>query len=237
MTQVGDGINHDRGEWKFDAEVAKTFDDHISKSVMVYGETRRLCIELSDWFVHDDCWIYDLGCSTGSLIKALRERHQRKQIRYVGVDNSEPMLSQAREIVGDTADVKFINEDFEKLSIDHRTTLLYSLYSMQFVPPQRRQEVMQRLWSGMSAKSALIMVEKVIDDSPIIADMYGHIHWARKVEAGFKVDEIYAKAQSLRGVMSPFTESQNIQMLREVGFKQVSTFVKGGNFAGFLAIK
>jgi tRNA (cmo5U34)-methyltransferase len=237
MSDVGDGINHAPGSWEFDAGVVPTFDDHIAKSVLLYAETRQICAELSDWFLGDGGWVYDLGCSTGTLIRDLMERHPKKDVHYVGVDNSEAMLARARQVVGDSDRVQLLNENFERLQIDPRTRLVYSLYSLQFVSPADRYQLVKQIADRLSPRAGFILVEKVIDNSPVIADIYHDLHWNHKTDAGFSAAEIWGKSQAIRGVMVPFTEAENIAMLRDAGFREVSVFVKGGNFAGILAIK
>jgi len=36
MSNVGDGISAERGNWKFSGEATKSFDEHVSKSVPLY---------------------------------------------------------------------------------------------------------------------------------------------------------------------------------------------------------
>ena len=50
MTSVGDGIKAGSASWTFAGDVAKGFDDHVSKSVPLYEEGHHLTCELSDFF-------------------------------------------------------------------------------------------------------------------------------------------------------------------------------------------
>ena len=54
---------------------------------------------------------------------------------------------------------------------------------------------------------------------------------------GFTEKEIIAKTKSLKGVLEPFTTSENLRFLKRAGFKDFVTIQKNLNFEGFLAIK
>ncbi len=70
---VGDGIDAQRGNWKFGGEASKHFDEHVSKSVPLYNEGHQLICDMSDFFVKPDSVVYEVGCSTGSLTLKLAE--------------------------------------------------------------------------------------------------------------------------------------------------------------------
>ena len=64
MSKVGDKIKAVSGAWSFGGSVAKTFDDHVSKSVPLYNEGHEMIVDLSEFFVSKNSVVYELGCST-----------------------------------------------------------------------------------------------------------------------------------------------------------------------------
>ena len=58
-----------------------------------------------------------------------------------------------------------------------------------------------------------------------------------KLSNGLTEQEVFAKSRAIRGIMIPNTVQENIEMLQEVGFKDVDIFFKWCNFVGFIAIK
>lgn len=60
---------------EFSFETIANFDDHIDSSIEGYSQMDGLVQSMSDYFVKDGQAVYDLGCSTGRLLKVLRERH------------------------------------------------------------------------------------------------------------------------------------------------------------------
>ena len=72
--------------WTFGKKVPKNFEKHITKSVPFYKEGHKIITNLSDFFLKDGSIVYDLGCSTGNLIKQISNRHKNKKIDFIGID-------------------------------------------------------------------------------------------------------------------------------------------------------
>lgn len=236
---TGDGIRAKAAAWEFNKEVAIAFDSHVSKSVPYYQETHQVVVEMSDWFVSDGSVVYDLGCSTGTLISDLVRRHAaiNRDVRFIGLDKSEPMLEQAQKNLEGYRNVELLRGDALTHQFANGVSMVYSLYTLQFVDPLHRQALIQRIYNCLAPRGAFVLVEKVLDHDPVVEDIFIHLHWSKKAQMGFDVTEIYAKAQSLRGVLVPYTVEENKHLLENAGFRRISTFFQWCNFIGFLAIK
>src|SRR5258708_3771427 len=70
------------------ADHAKEFDKHISTSIPSYTGLRELCAGLSRRFIQPGTTVIDIGCTTGSLLRSVRDYNQpgRPGVRYVGID-------------------------------------------------------------------------------------------------------------------------------------------------------
>ena len=72
MAKVGNNINSKKGNWNFSKKkVVNNFENHINKSVPLYREGHKLIIDLSDFFLKRNSVCYDIGCSTGELLKKI----------------------------------------------------------------------------------------------------------------------------------------------------------------------
>ena len=81
---AGDNINTRLSSWDFSGKTPLTFDNHISKSVPGYDEGQSLIASYCDYFMSlTPKKIYDIGCSTGSLLEKIDSRHPEKKISYV----------------------------------------------------------------------------------------------------------------------------------------------------------
>ena len=76
LFKVDKNIIKKNSNWNFKGNVSFYFDKHIKKSVPLYTETQELFVHLSDFFLQSNSKIIDLGCSTGTFINKLNDRHK-----------------------------------------------------------------------------------------------------------------------------------------------------------------
>lgn len=234
---VGDNIVAMRSNWSFAGDTADNFDAHIRRSVPFYEAGHELVCQLSDFFVRSGSNCYELGTSTGELLgKLVNYNSHKAKVRWTGVDSVEAMIDKARKSlvhfsnvelqVGDVADFDFRPSDF-----------VVSYYCMQFVPPQQRQEIFNRIYESLNWGGAFVMFEKVRAPDARFQDIATALYDDFKRTQGYSDEEILSKSRSLRGVLEPYTSDANRQYLRRAGFQDITTVMKYVCFEGFLAIK
>ena len=159
--KVGDDIEVKRASWTFGGEVADTFVDHAAKSIPLYHEGHELVCGLSDYFVQPDGYCYELGTSTGQLIRKLAEHNSHKEgTTWVGLDREETMIEKAREHCAGLPNVELHAEDFF-LHDMQKADFIVSYYVLQFVPPRLRQDAFDRIYERLNWGGALVLFEKV----------------------------------------------------------------------------
>ena len=90
LAKVGQNIETQNAGWTFDGKVADTFVDHVRQSVPLYEKGHELVCQLSDYFVDKTSVVYELGTSTGELIrKVARHNAHRDGARFIGIDGAE----------------------------------------------------------------------------------------------------------------------------------------------------
>lgn len=233
---VGESIAADNASWTFGGDVAKTFSDHVRRSVPLYNEGHDLVCKISDFFLQNQSICYELGVSTGSLIRKLGERHAAKNIRLIGIDQEERMLEEARAVTTEFANVELVNGDVTVHEFEP-ADLIISYYTIQFIPPKHRQNLITRIYDSLNWGGAFIMFEKVRAADARFQDMMTGIYTDYKLDQGYNSDEIVGKARSLKGILEPFSSQGNLDLLGRAGFVDVMTVQKYVSFEGFLAIK
>src|SRR5215510_1431593 len=93
---VGESIKARNAGWRFAGAVPKSFDDHVAKSVPLYGLGHDLVVSLSDFFLSEGSVCYEIGCSTGALIKKIAVHNEAKRIEAIGIDVEPDMIKFAR---------------------------------------------------------------------------------------------------------------------------------------------
>ena len=241
MSSVGDNIKAERGAWKFSGEVTKTFDDHVSKSVPLYFEGHELICDLSDFFIKESSNVIEVGCSTGTLTLKLAEHNRAKSfVNFIGVDLVPDMISVCNEklsnFIPGSNSVNFLTEDILEMDLPH-SDFIVCYYTVQFIKPSRRQDLIDKLYASLNWGGALIMFEKVRGADARFQDIFTSLYVDYKLRKGYSADDIVGKSQSLKGILEPFSTQGNIDMLERAGFRDINTIQKYVCFEGFLAIK
>jgi len=223
-------------QFEFDEEVAAVFDDMLARSVPFYKESQ----DITEFFVHknlpEDGIVYDLGCSTATLLLNVHRKLQVKA-RLVGLDNSDAMLAQAKrkcEAYGANIEVK--NADI--LAYDYKQADIFiSNYTLQFIRPLVREELVKRVSNALKQKGVFIFSEKVIShESKLNKDLI-ECYYDFKKEQGYSEYEIVQKREALENVLVPYSEEENIKMAKNAGFSHCEVVFRWANFATFIALK
>jgi tRNA (cmo5U34)-methyltransferase len=234
---VGDGVVASRSAWTFGDRVPETFAEHVRRSVPLYDEGHDLICRISDYFIHKGSIAYDLGVSTGTLIAKLAARHEGKEgVRLVGIDLERGMIDEALRLVGGRSNVELVVGDINLWDYEP-CDLIVSYYTIQFVPPSVRQDLIHKIYGTLRWGGAFLLFEKVRAPDARFQDLCTGIYTDFKLDRGFSEADIVNKSQSLKGILEPFSTQGNIDLLRRAGFVDIMTVMKYVPFEGFLAIK
>ncbi|MBT0758741.1 carboxy-S-adenosyl-L-methionine synthase CmoA [Campylobacter lari] len=222
-------------QFEFDKSVASVFDDMVSRSVPFYTQNLKLIVELIDHFAPQNAKICDLGCSTASLLLALYEK--RKDFLLSGVDEANAMLEIAKnKCQAFGARVEFYQknlDDFDFFAND----VFIATYTLQFIRPPKRQELVDKIYQNLNENGMFVFSEKILYEDVKIAKKMIQIYEQYKLEQGYSKLEISTKREALENVLIPYTQNENITMLKKAGFSKVESVFKWVNFETFVAFK
>lgn len=236
MSEDNEQVLADRCHWSFDA-VADRFEGHIEKSVPNYTAGHELVCRYIDFVLRDDSLIYEVGCSSGAFSRRfLAWNDGRPAVRYIGIDSAPRMVDVARERSGDDSRPLYVCDDITKYSFEVCTAVV-SYYTMQFVHPAYRQEVFNSIYRSLEWGGMFILFEKVRGPDARFQDYASQVYNDIKQVNGFSDQEIMNKAQSLKGVLEPFSSEGNLGLLRRAGFSDIASIYKWVCFEGWVAIK
>jgi len=216
---------------KFSFDTIKDFDTHIGLSIPNYSHIIELVEKMSTYFIKDNTHVYDLGCSTGLLLSKLVNNEAYKKTLFVGYETSEnlkpssPMTFEWRNKDITHPDVCFVN-----------ACLITSIFTLQFIDVNKRQEIINKIYKGLGMKSAFIFCEKIYLSDAYIQDIFTFSYYDYKKKS-FTEEEILLKQKDLRKIMQPLTERENIAMLQNAGFKIIEPFFNSLMFKGWLCVK
>lgn len=214
----------------------------LSRSIPQYDVMRGSVVSLigsiSEIEGLQDFSLLDIGCSDGLMLKSLLEKYIVG--KFVGIDVSEPMLNKARSRFKDEIDcgtVTIQNCDLRHDFPKGKYNFITSILSIQFTPIEYRQDIIQRVYDSLLPSGAFIFVEKVLGNTSLLNNLFIKEYYAMKSDNGYTEDQISRKRLSLEGVLVPVTNNWNLDLLNQVGFRQVDIFWRWMNFCGYVAIK
>src|SRR3546814_626556 len=119
--------------------------------------------EIAADFATEGTKLYDLGCATGTTLLAL-DPLVRPEVQFIGVDNSEAMLAQARRKLTAHAMARrhdFLCADLHEGPAIENASVVMMVLTLQFIRPLHRERLIQRIAQGLHKDGCLILVEKL----------------------------------------------------------------------------
>jgi len=226
-------------DFEFNDRVVEVFDDMLDRSIPFYKEVIVSTARLLAARLDQDDTIVDLGCATGSTLLELARLLPDQGLRFIGIDNSSPMLDKARlkaELYSKQDSIRFELADITAMR--HRGVGAFICnYTLQFIRPIRRDRFIRSLYDGLRPGGVVILSEKIILHDRRLNREYIDIYYQFKKSRGYSELEIAKKREALENVLIPFSLEENTALLRQAGFTTVAPFLQWFNFASLIAVK
>ena len=236
---VGDDIVAGNAAWTFSGLEGESFSEHIRRSVPFYESGHELVCRISDFFVTSasNSVCYELGTATADLIiKLAKHNEHKKTVRWIGIDSVPEMIEEGRKKLQGLLNVELLVDDIVTYEYEPADFIVACL-TVQFVPPRLRQELINKIYKALNWGGGFVLFEKVRAPDARFQDMMTALYHDYKNEHGFTSEEILNKAQSLKGILEPFSTEGNLGLLRRADFEDIMTIMKYVCFECFLAIK
>jgi tRNA (cmo5U34)-methyltransferase len=226
-------------DFHFGEEVASVFDDMVDRSVPFYGEIQRMITEMGKDYAVKGTNVYDLGCSTGTML-ILLDKAVDQDVKFVGIDDSTEMLEKCEEKLKQTG----ISREYElqvadlnsKLSLSNASVVNLCL-TLQFVRPLNRARLVREVYEGLNPNGCLLLTEKVLGEESLFNRQFIDYYYRLKRRRNYSDLEISQKREALENVLIPYKLEENKRLLGESGFKMIDIFFKWYNFCGIIAVK
>ena len=226
--KIDKNIDANNASWTFKG-IEKDFEEHIRKSVPFYDYGHELVCSYSDFFLSKNNSVaYEVGCSSGTLMKKLLEWNKHKSLKLIGVDNELGMIDYCKNNCTDKR-ASFIYDDILNFEFD-KSNMIFSYYTMQFIHPSNRQEVFNKIYNSLEWGGAFIFFEKTRANDARFQDYQNQLYSDFKLANGFNESEIINKTRSLKGILEPFSAEGNHGLLERAGFIDYMTIFKSISF-------
>jgi tRNA (cmo5U34)-methyltransferase len=227
-----------KDKWEFDDNVMQVFDDMLARSIPQYEVMRSSVVQIVSRFAIDDTIVLDLGCSNGRTLEDIAALNYDRSLKLIGCEISEPMIRAARSRLQAIANLEIYNIDLRRdyPKLDKSVSVCTSILTLQFIPIEYRQSLLNKVYRSLSKDGAFILVEKIIGESAQIDELMTDVYYEFKSSNHYSDEEIQRKRLSLEGVLVPVTDAWNRDLLARAGFTKVDCFWRYMNFAGWIAI-
>ncbi|WP_439212214.1 carboxy-S-adenosyl-L-methionine synthase CmoA [Duffyella gerundensis] len=227
------------GDWTFDERVAEVFPDMIQRSVPGYSNIISMIGMLAERFVQPHSQVYDLGCSLGAATLSVRRNIQVDGCKIIAIDNSPAMVERCRRHIdafrADTP-VKVIEADIRAVPIENASLVVLN-FTLQFLDPNERLALLERIWHGLKPGGALVVSEKFSFDDAEVGELLFNMHHDFKRANGYSELEISQKRSMLENVMLTDSVNTHKARLKQAGFTHAELWFQCFNFGSLVALK
>lgn len=223
----------------FNEEVAEVFPDMLRRSIPGYANSLNMIEMFAHRFSKPGTRMYDLGSSLGAATQAMRKGIVSDDVSVIAVDNSLSMIERSKEILrteSGPAAVQFICADIRHIKIMNASLVILN-YTLQFLEPQERLDMIRTIYEGLLPGSALLLSEKMAFSNSDEQEFQTDWYYAFKEYNGYSQMEISQKRTALENVLIPDTWETHQKRLRQAGFQNIHLWHRFFSFASIIAIK
>ena len=131
---------------------------------------------------------------------------------------------------------ELIQSDICDMQITNASLVILN-FTLQFVPLDRRAELISKIYKGLNPNGCLIISEKLHFEPESLNQLLTELHHQFKRDQGYSDLEISQKRDAIDKVLVPETLASHIQRLKDCGFKSASPWFQCYNFGSLIAIK
>lgn len=229
-------------DFVFNEDVVRVFPDMIKRSVPGYPTIVENIGVLTARFAQPNTALYDLGASLGAVTQAMRRHVSTEGCRVIAIDNSTAMVERCREYLKaqdamfqELLPVEVVLGDILNVELAPASVIALN-FTLQFIEPERRADLLTRLRGALIPGGALILSEKLrfenADDQALLTEL--HLDFKRA--NGYSELEIAQKRAAIENVMKPDSLEQHTVRLQAAGFSRVIPWFQCLNFASLIAL-
>ena len=203
----------------FNFNEINNFDEHIAQSIPNYNFMIEQVEMYARHYYQKDYPIYDVGCSTGSMVNRLANDGYDSY----GIDSSSLVKVSDRLKKGD-----FFEENLPKCSV------ITSIFFLQFLSRQSRKNALEKIQYSLINNGIAIICEKTLFDDSEIENVTSIGYLYNKLKS-FDGNDILKKSYSLLNTMWLKTNKTLYDELSAYG--EATLFFKSYGFEGYILKK
>ncbi len=226
-------------DFKFDEKVASIFEDMLRRSIPGYAASITAIGLIAKRFHKNGTDCYDLGSSLGAASLSLSNALQNKSGKIFAIDNSPHMIKRSKELLSNKTSgmpVELICADISDVKIKNASVVVLN-YTLQFIRPDKRNALLQKIYDGLVENGVLIVSEKIKHENEEEQNLMTDLYYDFKEYNGYSKIEISQKREALENVLIPETLETHIERAKKIGFKHFYQWYKYFTFVSYFVVK
>ncbi len=227
--------NKDTVKNHFEQE-AHEFDELITNLIPYYRQMVESIVSTLPFEASADIDIIDLGCGTGTVSRAIKDVYPNAKITCL--DIAENMLQMARLKLKDAPETVYLNEDFYNFNFDKKYDAVVSSLALHHLETtDDKLKFYKEIYAGIKEAGIFVNADNVLASNDVYQQKFMD-QWKRFMRWNLSEEDvvnIWIPKYYEEDRPAPLMD--NLDMLKEVGFKSVDVVWKYYNFATFMALK
>jgi tRNA (cmo5U34)-methyltransferase len=216
-------------------EEAESFDPWISSLAPYYSEAIKAMVSALCFDPGSNIRVADLGCGTGSVALAVKERFPDSEIYCV--DLSENMLEEAREKLAPYNGIEFHEADIKGFRQEGRYDAVLSSLCLHHIEDQcEKQDLFRNVFDSLVPGGMFIVYDVVLSSDDKLQNVYMN-KWKEFMRERIPPEEVERVLELYKEEDRPFSLTEELARLEKTGFSRVDVILKYYNSAVYAGIK
>jgi len=217
----------------FESE-AKRFDKVFYKIAPFYKEAIEALVLTLPFEDGKKPKIIDLGCGTGNITKAVKERYPDASVACL--DLAQNMIEMAKAKLKKYRGIEYWIGDIRKYDYSNKPDAVISSLVLHHLDKKGKREFYQKIFNVLSKGGVFYTADFVLPPSSYLSKAYTE-QWKKFMRKSFSSGQINDILTKHKEEDKPAELIFEIELLREVGFRDVEVVWKNYNFAVYGGVK
>lgn len=152
-------------------EEAKEFDKTILKLIPMYSEMINSMISAIPFEISDKFKVLDLGCGTGNVTKAVKERFPMSKISCI--DIAENMIQMAKIKLEGYSDIEYYTEDFSEFNFKGAYDVVVSSLALHHIrTDENKKKFYSRIYDVLKPGGLFLNSDSVLGSNESLNMIY-----------------------------------------------------------------
>ena len=214
-------------EEHFDSE-AKRFDKVFFKIAPLYKEAIEALVVTLPFESGKKPKVIDLGCGTGNITRAVKERYPGARVACL--DLARNMIEMSKAKLKAYKDIEYWVGDIRKYDYSNKPDAVISSLVLHHLDKKNKKLFYRKIFNSLAKGGVFYTADFVLPPNDYLSKAYTE-QWKKFMRKSFSPAQINDILIKHKDEDRPAELMFELELLREVGFKDVEVVWKNYNFA------